>query len=117
MNCHSILIVEDDDEIRNLLRQAVEMEGYDAATASNGKEGLDALSRTKPCLILLDLMMPVMDGWAFARSVEADAALAQIPIVVVTAYANKVQSIKAKSILKKPVDLGCLFKTIREYCE
>lgn len=118
MKCNSILIVEDDEGIRNLLRLAIEMEGYHTTTASNGKEGLDALEKlSKPCLILLDLMMPVMDGWSFARSLEKDMVLAQIPIVLVTAYSDKAGSIKAKTILKKPVNMEVLFRTIKEYCE
>lgn len=71
MNCRSILIIEDEKAIRETFRLALEMEGYQVNEASNGKEGLEALSTMpRPCVILLDLMMPVMNGWAFIRALE-----------------------------------------------
>ncbi len=117
MKCNSILIVEDDPEIREVLKMSIELEGYKVVTAANGQEGIEALrSVARPCLILLDLMMPVMNGWEFAEAIEADMILAQIPVVVVTAYPDKAESIKSKSILKKPVDMNAMFHIIKEYC-
>lgn len=117
VNCRVILIVEDDEAIRETLRLALELEGYSVATAADGKEGLEALSKIeRPCLILLDLMMPIMNGWQFAEAIEKDMILAQIPIAVVTAYAEKATSIKSKAIIKKPVDLDALFRIVEKWC-
>jgi CheY-like chemotaxis protein len=116
--CKSILIVEDDQSIRETIALALEYEGYRVATAANGREALDMLPRMpKPCLILLDLMMPVMNGWEFADALNKDVVLATIPIVVVTAYEDQAGSIRSKALIKKPVDLNVLYKTVRDCCE
>jgi CheY-like chemotaxis protein len=112
-----ILVIEDDEGIRETLRLTLELEGFDVITAANGKLGLDALKEHKPCLILLDLMMPVMDGWAFADALEKDADLASIPIVVVTAVAESAKNVKlARGVIKKPVDMDVLLKIVGQYC-
>ncbi len=119
MKCQSILIVEDDDEIRNALRMVLEIEGYTVQTAANGKEGLAILATIQPpCLILLDMMMPVMDGWAFAEALRADMVLTSIPVVMVTAYAEKAADAmkQAHGIIKKPVDIDLLMKTVKQHC-
>jgi CheY-like chemotaxis protein len=116
--CNNILIVEDDKGIRELLQIALEVEGYKVFTASNGKEGIEELLRMpRPCLILLDLMMPVMDGWGFVDALESDLWFATIPVIVVTAFRDKSKTIKAKEIIEKPLDLNALCKTIRHYCD
>lgn len=116
--CKTILIVEDDEGIRNALKLILEFSGYMVETAENGKVGIERLSTIEtPCLILLDLMMPVMDGWAFADAMKRDMMLAAIPIVVVTAFADKAQSISnASRIVKKPVDMNLLLRFVEEYC-
>jgi CheY-like chemotaxis protein len=117
MQCNSILIVEDDDSIRTTLKVALEVNGYTVFAATNGKEGLEELSNIpRPCLILLDLMMPVMDGWEFVAMVDETLALASIPVIVITAFRENARSIKAKEIIKKPVDLDILFDIVRQYC-
>lgn len=120
--CHEILIVEDDESIRDVLKSALEFEGYNVHTAVNGQDGLDLLPKIKkPCLILLDLMMPVMDGWTFVENItkEKDTKLIAIPIVVVSAFTNdKDEKLKSvRSIIKKPVDLDQLLKQVEIYCE
>jgi CheY-like chemotaxis protein len=115
--CNTILVVEDDEGIRESLQLMLEYSGYKVVTAANGKQGLERLSSIEqPCLILLDLMMPVMDGWAFAEVMKKDTALATIPIVVVTAFADNAQSIGASRIVKKPVDMDALLRFVSEYC-
>jgi two-component system, chemotaxis family, chemotaxis protein CheY len=113
-----ILVIEDNEGIRETLRLTLELEGFEVATAANGKLGLETLyGPQKPCLILLDLMMPVMDGWAFAEAMGQDIALATIPIVVVTAVAENAKDVKlARGVIKKPVDMDVLLRTVREYC-
>jgi CheY-like chemotaxis protein len=112
-----ILIVEDDPGIREILCLALELEGYAVATAADGHEGLETLKVIgRPCLILLDLMMPVMNGWQFAEAIGKDVTLAQIPIAVVTAYAERASSIKAQAVIRKPVDMDVLLKLVKEHC-
>ncbi len=116
-SCRSVLIVEDDDGIRDALRFSLELEDYQVFVASNGKEGLELLPKIPaPCLILLDLMMPVMSGWEFAAALEKDMVLATIPVVLVTAYADEAKTVKAKGIIKKPVDLDVLLASVKRWC-
>ena len=119
VGCSTILIIEDDDSIRETLKLALELEGYDVKTAENGREGLKILlEMPKPCLILLDLMMPVMNGWDFAAALDEEIFLPPIPIVVVTAFGDKAKTLnQASSVIKKPVDLELLFKTVSHYCQ
>lgn len=115
--CKTVLIVEDDDSIRETMRLALEMRGYQVATAANGKEGIALLAELpEPCLILLDLMMPVMDGWGFVTEMSRDPRLGRIPVVVVTAFTNQAAKIAARSVLAKPVPLDVLYETVRTYC-
>jgi CheY-like chemotaxis protein len=115
--CRSILVVEDEKGIQEVLKIALEMEGYIVYTADNGKAGMEMLpSIPTPCLILLDLMMPVMNGWQFVEVISKDITLATIPVVIVTAYGDRAKSIPSKGILKKPIDLDSLLKTVEKWC-
>lgn len=118
VHCGSVLIIEDDQGIRETLRLTLEIAGYSVFTAANGKEGLDLLPEVPgPCLILLDLMMPIMDGWAFAEELDRDHVLATIPIVVVTAFEEKATALKKKyEVVKKPVDIDRLMNIVAHYC-
>lgn len=118
VHCKDILVVEDDEGIRETLKLALELEGYTVTTAANGQEGLDVLpTMPTPCLILLDLMMPVMNGWAFAEALRADMMLAPIPVVVVTAFAEKAARVtQARGILKKPIDFDSLLRVVKQFC-
>lgn len=115
--CDVVLIVEDDESIRETMQLALELRGYSVFTAGNGQEAIEALRGIpRPCLILLDLMMPVMDGWGFVKALEHDPQRGNIPVVVVTAFASQSCSINARSILSKPVPLDVLYETVGEYC-
>jgi len=115
--CQTILIVEDDEGIREALQFTLEIEGYQVFTASNGKEGIEALLKiNSPCLILLDLMMPIMNGWEFISEIKLDPKLAQIPVVVVTAFSDRAKNMKVP-ILKKPVDMEALLKLVKDHCD
>lgn len=112
-----VLVVEDEQVIRETLTLALEIEGYQVVAAANGREGLARLAAIpKPCLILLDLMMPVMNGWEFMEEIKKTPAFAHIPIVVVTAFSEKARTIKEHTVLPKPVDLTVLYKTIEKWC-
>lgn len=113
----TILIVEDDESIRETLQAVLELEGHEVLTAENGQEGLNVLAtQPQPCLILLDLMMPVMNGWEFATALEKDAKFSSIPIIVVSAYTDKATTIKSIAFLKKPIDLRSLNETVKKWC-
>ena len=104
-------------DIRTVLKDALELEGYNIYTASNGKEGMEILHEiAAPCLILLDLMMPVMNGWEFADALETDRSYAEIPIVTLSAFSDPAKRIRANGSLKKPVDLDILFALVRKHC-
>jgi CheY-like chemotaxis protein len=113
----TILVVEDDAATREALAMILGGEGYTVVGAANGQEALGRLrGDVHPDLILLDLMMPVMDGWQFRREQVRDPALAAIPIVVLSADGNvhqKATSLRAADYLQKPVDPEHLLEVIR----
>jgi CheY-like chemotaxis protein len=115
----SILIVEDDFDIREALTQILRDEGYTVAGASNGLEAIKLLRERRDFgLILLDLMMPVMDGWQFRAEQKQDPALAAIPVLVLSADANiqhRASSIDAAGYLKKPIQLDTLLDTVGRF--
>lgn len=114
-----ILVVEDDFDIRDTLAQILEAEGYAVSGAANGAEALQVLANeSAPALILLDLMMPVMNGWQFRTEQLKDPALAEIPVVVISADAGvgqKAAAIGAADSLKKPVPLETLLDVVSRY--
>jgi CheY-like chemotaxis protein len=113
------LIVDDDADIRAGLGMVLETRGYAWRGAEHGKEALDILSRgLRPSTILLDLMMPVMNGWDFIVALRKDEALADVPVVVLTGYRSMVGSGTlpgSVDVLCKPVDLGRLFAILERY--
>ena len=118
---HNILIVEDDLAIRDALVQILEDEGYAVTGVANGLEAIAHLRKRSvpPCLILLDLMMPVMNGWQFRAEQRQDPTLAPIPVVVISADGSvqqKAASIDAVGYLRKPIMLDTLLDTIEQYC-
>lgn len=116
--CTCILVVEDDKEIRESLKDVLEFEGYQIMTASNGQEAIETLKiAPNPCLILLDLMMPIMNGWEFLKHRREFDTLATIPVAVVTAAGDsKTKDIEAQAVIKKPIDLELLLKWVSQFC-
>ncbi len=110
----SLLVVEDDADIRETLDGLLSMEGFHVIGCSNGREALDWLHASpKPDVILLDLMMPVMDGWQFRVVQKQDPELSAIPVVALSADATaKAAAIDADAYLKKPVEYETLLETI-----
>jgi CheY-like chemotaxis protein len=117
---HCILVVEDDPDIRDLEVTVLEDLGYSVAAAMNGAEALDYLRESaRPCLIMLDLMMPVMDGFEFVRERLKDADIAQIPIVIVSALSREDARISDAGVvahITKPHDIDLLAGTIERLC-
>jgi CheY-like chemotaxis protein len=112
-----VLIVEDDDDLREMMAQLLSLEGFQAAAVANGREALDYLKQgAAPNLILLDMMMPVMDGWEFRRHQKSDPAMAEVPVIVLSALDQGRIEISAEAILKKPLDFDRLLELVRTYC-
>ena len=103
----SVLIVEDDRNIAELLQMYLEKEGYTVTTAFDGGQGLAKFRSANPNLVLLDVMMPVMDGWAVCKAIRAES---QVPIIMLTAKGeteDKVTGLKsgADDYITKPFEM------------
>jgi CheY-like chemotaxis protein len=118
-NRDTLLVVDDDPDIREAIQQVVEIEGYRAVTAGDGAEALGQLrSGVSPCLILLDLRMPGMDGRTFRERQRAEPGLAGIPVIVLTGDRDGPQiaaSLGAECVLK-PIDLDKLLAIVDRFC-
>lgn len=113
-----ILVVDDDQDIRESLRDVLEDQGYRVATAANGRDALDQLQGgLRPSIVLLDLMMPVMDGWTFRTEQMKDPALADIPVVLVTASGHcddDAVRLSVTGCIRKPVSLARLLDMVEQ---
>jgi CheY-like chemotaxis protein len=108
MDKKTIMVVDDDAEVREAVSELLENHGYAVIPASNGREALDELkvNNIRPSMILLDVMMPVMDGQTFCAEQQSDPELKDIPVVVFTAFGNaleKMKDVDAMPRLDKPV--------------
>lgn len=117
---HRILVVDDNGNTRDSLILLLQSEEYDAEGVENGREALRILrDGYDACLILLDLMMPVMDGWAFRVEQRQDPDLKDIPVVVLTAAPNPLQEaarVGAIAGLGKPLDINRLLALVAQHC-
>ncbi len=111
-----VLVVDDDDDLREVVADAIADAGYEVIQAENGQVALARMRERSPCLVLLDLMMPVMDGWEVVAAMDSDPALASVPVCVVTAQ-DRLPPPRATCTLKKPVPLATLLDTIGQYCK
>jgi CheY-like chemotaxis protein len=116
-----VLVVEDDAAIRMALTEALQDEGFDVAAAANGRQALDRLrGGPLPSAIVLDLMMPVMDGWDFRHAQLQDPKLRQIPVVVVTAAGFSTDTVKTQfgdvALVPKPVEFVDLVSALERAC-
>lgn len=116
-----VLVVEDDETIRETLVELLVEYGYAAESAADGREALEKLaeSSTAPCLILLDLMMPGMDGREFRERQLCDPALSEIPVVVISAYRDLrtlAGELRPVAMLKKPLRLADLLGVVKAHC-
>jgi CheY-like chemotaxis protein len=112
-----VLVVDDDQGGLEALSDILEYEGYMVERAQNGLQALEHLKETRPLpgLIILDLLMPVMDGWEFRTRQKEDPALAQVPVLVITAI-SATAGIDAVEILHKPIDVDALLRAVARHC-
>ena len=110
-----VLVVDDDPSIQGFLAEALTDEGYTVRTAANGREALAILRAWRPDLILLDLMMPEMDGWAFRGEQRAMPSVSDVPVIVLSAARDldaKTRDLEPAQVFSKPFDLEALLGTI-----
>jgi CheY-like chemotaxis protein len=115
----AVMIVEDDRDTREMLKRFLELEGFEVRSAENGQQALEALSAEDgTCVILLDLMMPVMNGWQFREAQTSDPRFSKIPVIVVTAagWRDDIPMIQADGWVPKPVDFDRLLAAIDPFC-
>lgn len=115
-----VLVVDDNSEVRQAFAALLEEEGYSVAEATDGLAALRLLraGEVQPCLILLDLMMPRMNGWDFRAEQTRDERLAAIPVLVVSAdpLASQASHMGAAAVLPKPADPGRLLELVERHC-
>ena len=127
----SVLVVDDDSDIREAICGVLEAEGYTTLIAENGERALAVIDEgRRPCVVLLDLMMPVMNGWEFMKAVRGKQDLDDLPVVVCSAFTELATATAtnvgdpcvagahhlAKRVLKKPLDVPQLLAAVAEYC-
>ncbi len=110
-----ILVVDDDEDLRELVSDALVLAGYRVRTARNGKVALEQAQLMRPDLIVLDLMMPVMNGWQFLEAQREDPDLASVPVIVVTAGPDS-QAEGAAVFMRKPFDVATLLTVVARFC-
>jgi two-component system, chemotaxis family, chemotaxis protein CheY len=111
-----ILVIDDDESIRNAVAEILEMSGYAVATAADGVEGVELLEvGLEPKAIVLDLMMPRMDGWSFLKRLRADPRYEELPVVVTSAVTG-VRPPGADACLQKPFDVSALDEQVARLC-
>jgi CheY-like chemotaxis protein len=115
-----ILVVEDDPDSRWMLEELLKGEGYAAVVASHGEEALEVAREHQPCLILLDLMMPVLDGRGFRREQVKDPEISEIPVIIVSAHPDAcgiAEDMKAIGCISKPILFEALLQKVQGYCD
>ena len=117
MSAPTVLIVEDDPDTREMLGKFLELEGFLVESAANGQQALEKLEAgVRPRVIVLDLMMPVMDGWEFRRRQLKDERIATIPTIVVSAAGrDRMAQVTADAYLAKPIDMDELLTRVSDF--
>jgi CheY-like chemotaxis protein len=109
-----ILVVDDDPTILATVSETLDLEGYPVVTATNGAEALEAVERERPWVVLLDMRMPILDGWGFVRAIRERGI--SLTVVVMTAAADArrwAREIGAQGVLAKPFELDDLLAAVQ----
>lgn len=113
-----VLVVEDDNDLRESICAVLQDAGYSSRSAENGEVALEQARAERPCVILLDLMMPIMNGWEFRSEQLRDPKLSSIPVIIMTAdgrAGEKARTLHA-DYLRKPITLDALLHLVDDYC-
>ena len=117
--CRRALVIEDDEDTRDVLNMLLTVLGFEVKEAKNGKEALDTLGKWRPDLIVLDLMMPVMNGWAFRAEQRRNPELRDIPVVVLSARQPPFRpedGLDVAELLPKPFELDTFLAAVARHC-
>jgi PAS domain S-box-containing protein len=114
-----ILVIDDEQTVRDLMRRFLAREGFDVVTAKDGEEGLALARRLRPALITLDVLMPGLDGWSVLQALKADPELAEVPVVMLTIVdeKNKGYALGASDYVTKPIDRARLRALLDRFCD
>jgi CheY-like chemotaxis protein len=113
---HTVLVVEDELDLREMMRDALELNGYAVVTAEDGQDALNKISDIDHlCLVILDLLMPVMNGWDFVERMRRRTELASVPVVVHSSAPGP-EPAGVTRVLQKPILFDRLLAVVREYC-
>src|SRR4030095_8514618 len=114
-----VLVIDDDPAVRDLMQRSLGKDGFRVEAAADGRTGLEMAKRLKPAVITLDVMMPSMDGWAVLSALKADAATAEIPVVMLTIVDDKNMgfALGAADYFTKPIDWQRLATVLHKYRE
>ena len=115
-----ILVVEDQEDNRQIIRDLLSSTDYQITEVVNGEQALAAVAKQRPDLVLMDIQLPIMDGYEATRRIKADPALRSIPIIAITSYALSGEDEKARSAgcddyMAKPYSPRQLLSKIRQY--
>ena len=110
----SVLVVDDERDIREAVAEVLKDEGYEVFDANDGAEALRQLRAHHPAVVLLDLMMPGMNGWEFCAARNREPELCGIPVIVISAL-GRVSGIDAQAFLQKPFEVDALVSAVRRY--
>ena len=121
MNNREVLVVEDDNDLRESLCQALRDNGFSVVSATNGQQALEVLhGGSRPAVILLDLMMPVLNGWELRDALRDDPRLADIPQLVISAYMDEAEqhvlALPPDDCIRKPFHIRILLEAIERHC-
>ena len=113
-----VLVIDDDETVRDLMERFLVKEGFSVITAANGIEGLKRAREAHPAAITLDVMMPDLDGWTVLAALKGDPALADIPVILVTIVDEKARgyALGATDYMVKPIDRERLANVLRSLC-
>ena len=115
-----ILVIEDQEDNRQILQDLLTSADFEVIEAADGEAGLAAAAKCRPDLILMDIQLPVLDGYEATRQIKADPALRAIPIIVITSYAlsgddEKARAAGCDAYFSKPFSPRQLLAKVREY--
>ncbi|WP_460448522.1 response regulator [Alsobacter sp. SYSU BS001988] len=115
-----ILVVEDQPDNRQILRDLLGAAGYELTEAENGRDALEAVAQRRPDLILMDIQLPIMDGYETTRQIKAMPEMQGVPIIVVTSYAlsgdeDKARAAGCDDYVTKPYSPRQLLAKVRQY--